>query len=159
MKREEVGQLGEGHGGKMASNRVEITPALPCNHEIEGHSNVTRPPLPPRLHRLSELVDPAMLPDGSHVRSPSGTIYTPEAFRIHPDRPRSIRERQENIREKVKQVRAVSRLAQEGYDGQQDSKSPSKGKTKGKDQSMENLTSSAMPKVCLLLGLFYMSRG
>jgi len=77
--------------------------------ELEGHSNVTRPPPPPRLHRLSELLDPAKL-DGGHVRSPSGNILAPDQFLAHPDRPRSIRERQEDIREKV---RAASRLGVE----------------------------------------------
>jgi len=47
--------------------------------ELEGHSNVSRPPPPPRLHRLSELLDPAKL-DGGHVRSPSGNISRRTSF-------------------------------------------------------------------------------
>ena len=78
--------------------------------EQEGHSNVTRPPPPPRLRRLSELIDPHELTIDSHVRSPSGNLLAVEQFLVHPDRPRSIRERQEQIREKV---RAASRLGQE----------------------------------------------
>jgi hypothetical protein len=75
--------------------------------ELEGHSNVTRPPRPPRLRHLSELIDPAELDIDSHIRSPSGTILALEQFLVHPDRPRSMRERQEQIREKV---RAASQL-------------------------------------------------
>ena len=75
--------------------------------EQEGHSNVTRPPPPPRLRRLSELIDPNELTIDSHVRSPSGNLLAVEQFLVHPDRPRSIRERQEQIRERV---RVASRL-------------------------------------------------
>ena len=79
-------------------------------HLLEGHSNVTRPPPTPRLRHLSELIDPADLSIDCHIRSPSGDLLAPEQFLVHPDRPRSIRERQEEIREKV---RAASRLGVE----------------------------------------------
>lgn len=78
--------------------------------DTEGHTNVTRPPPPPRLHQLDELIDPAELPIDCHIRSPSGTMLALEQFLVHPDRPRSIRERQEQINEKV---RAASRLGVE----------------------------------------------
>ncbi|KYG41345.1 hypothetical protein M433DRAFT_8022 [Acidomyces richmondensis BFW] len=135
----------------MNSNTDEITSTLPHNHEIEGHSNVSRPPLPPQLHRLSELVDPAMLPDGSHVRSLSGTIYTPEAFCTHPNRPRSIRERQENIREKVKQARAASRLALEVEDGRKCSRNATKDKIKVNQPSTGNSKSESTSKGTMTL--------
>lgn len=84
-----------------------ISPAPTQIHELEGHSNVSRPPPPPRLRHLSELIDPADLPVDAYVRTPSGNLLAPEQFLVHPDRPRSLRERQEDIREKV---RAASRL-------------------------------------------------
>ena len=65
-----------------------------------------RAPAPPHLRRLSELIDPHDLSIDSHVRSPSGNLLGPAQFMAHPDRPRSIRERQEKIRDRV---RAASR--------------------------------------------------
>ncbi len=59
------------------------------------------------VRRLSELIDPEDLPMDCHIRSPSGHLLAVEQFLVHPDRPRSIRERQRDIREKV---RAASRL-------------------------------------------------
>lgn len=87
----------------------EAQPSIKIDN-VEGHSNVTRPPPPPRLRHLSELIDPAELPMDCHIRSPSGTLLALEQFLVHPDRPRSIRERQEEIKEKV---RAASRLGVE----------------------------------------------
>lgn len=75
--------------------------------DLTGHSNVSRPPKPPRIRRLSELIDPAEVPIDAHIRSPSGNLLAPEQFLFHPDRPLSIRERQEEIRERV---RTASRL-------------------------------------------------
>lgn len=93
--------------GPLPSSPDEITPAPLQIHELEGHSNVSRPPAPPRLRLLSELIDPADIPMDGHVRSPSGSLLAPEQYLVHPGRPRSIRERQEEIREKV---RTASRL-------------------------------------------------
>lgn len=76
----------------------------------EGHSNVTRPPPPARLVQLSELIDPETLPIDTQIRSPSGTLLGFEQFLVHPNRPRSIRERQEDIMERV---RAASRVGQQ----------------------------------------------
>lgn len=75
--------------------------------DTEGHSNVSRPPPPPRLRRLSELIDPEDINPNARVRSPSGNLLAAEEFLKHPDRPPSMRERQEIIRERV---RAASRL-------------------------------------------------
>jgi hypothetical protein len=100
--------------------------------EQEGHSNVTRPPPPPRLRRLSELIDPHELTIDSHIRSPSGNLLAVEQFLVHPDRPRSMRERQEQIREKV---RAASRLGQtlENVESEEPRARPKQTeKTKGK---------------------------
>lgn len=85
-----------------------IRPAPLRIHNTDGHSDVSRPPPPARLRHLSELIDPLDLTEKSHVRSPSGNILGAAEFMMHPGRPRSIRERQENIREKV---RSASRLA------------------------------------------------
>ena len=92
-----------------------ITPAPlatpPQAHHTEGHSDVSRPPQPSRLRRLSELIDPLTLGERSHVRSPSGQILGAAEFMAHPGRPLSIRERQEAIREKVRATTA--KLAEE----------------------------------------------
>ena len=92
-----------------------ITPAPPATppqvHHTEGHSDVSRPPQPSRLRRLSELIDPLTLGERSHVRSPSGQILGAAEFMAHPGRPLSIRERQEAIREKVRA--ATAKLAEE----------------------------------------------
>ncbi|KAI6881175.1 hypothetical protein KC360_g6803 [Hortaea werneckii] len=92
-----------------------ITPASPATppqvHHTEGHSDVSRPPQPSRLRRLSELIDPLTLGERSHVRSPSGQILGAAEFMAHPGRPLSIRERQEAIREKVRA--ATAKLAEE----------------------------------------------
>ena len=109
--------------------------------EQEGHSNVTRPPPPPQLRRLSELIDPHELTIDSNVRSPSGNLLAVEQFLVHPDRPRSIRERQEQIREKV---RAASRLGQELEDA---------GEGKSQNQTKKNKTKKRK-RVCLLCGCF-----
>lgn len=90
---------------RCASNRNSI-----YVHETDGHSNVSRPPPPPRIRHLSELIDPDELPAHGYVRSPSGNVLARDQYLAHPDRPLSIRERQEEIREKV---RTASRLAME----------------------------------------------
>ncbi|KAK4553940.1 hypothetical protein LTR86_009116 [Recurvomyces mirabilis] len=78
--------------------------------DMDGHADVSRPPPPPRIRHLSELIDPAELPIDAHVRSPSGHLLAPEQFLVHPDRPLSMRERQEEIREKL---RSASRMGVE----------------------------------------------
>lgn len=81
--------------------------------EQEGHSDVTRPPPPPQLRRLSELIDPHDVAMDSQIRSPSGNLLAPEQFLVHPDRPKSIRERQEQINARVRAAsRAASRLGE-----------------------------------------------
>ena len=116
-------------------------------HETEGHSNVTRPPPPPRIHHLSELIDPADLAVDSHIRSPSGNLLAPEQFLTHPDRPRSIRERQEEIREKV---RAASRLGVE-VDKAEEEK-PRTGGERGKKKKKKN--KEGKKRGCLLCVCF-----
>jgi hypothetical protein len=91
----------------LSSPRSQTTFSV---HDIHGHANISRPPPPPLIRRLSELIDPAELPIDSNVRSPSGNLLAPEQFLAHPDRPLSIRERQAEIREKV---RTASRLGVE----------------------------------------------
>lgn len=125
---------GEEQTGRNSGTAINID-------EQKGHSDVTRPPPPPRLRRLSELIDPHELTIDSHVRSPSGNLLAVEQFLVHPDRPRSIRERQEQIREKV---RAVSRLGQELENA---------GEEKSQTQNKENKKTKRNRK-CLLCGCF-----
>jgi hypothetical protein len=86
-------------------------------HAIEGHSDVSRPPPPPRIRRLSELIDPAEIPIDFSVRSPSGNLLAPEQFLARPNRPLSIRERQAEIQ---KRVRQASRLGEQAEAVQDD---------------------------------------
>ncbi|TKA56534.1 hypothetical protein B0A55_09037 [Friedmanniomyces simplex] len=95
------------HSSTHTASDLDTAALPPTIHELDGHSNITRPPPPLRLRHLSELIDPAELPIDAHVRSPSGHLLAPEQFLVHPDRPLSIRERQAEIRERV---RAASRL-------------------------------------------------
>ncbi|GAB7357844.1 hypothetical protein MBLNU230_g0015t1 [Neophaeotheca triangularis] len=105
-------------------NSIELQPHHPTNITLthpspaitispaHGHSNVTRPPPPPRLTRLSEIIDPATLNPSSHVRTPSGDLLGREAYVARPDRPRTIAERQQAIRERcLVQQRSLETLA------------------------------------------------
>lgn len=83
-------------------------------HELDGHSNITRPPPPPRLRHLSELIDPEDIPRNSHVRSPSGNVLGAAEYAAHPDRPLSMRERRKEI---LKRVRAASAGAEGAIEG------------------------------------------
>ncbi|KAK5736220.1 hypothetical protein LTR17_007560 [Elasticomyces elasticus] len=109
------------HGSSYTADDIESIPTT--IHELDGHSNVSRPPRPPRLRHLSELIDPAELPIDAHVRSPSGHLLAPEEYLVHPDRPLSIRERQAEIRERV---RAASRLGVETEDVEEKPATPVK---------------------------------
>ena len=122
-------QSPENHGQGPAEDRIEVD-------EQEGHSDVTRPPPPPRLRRLSELIDPHELTVDSHVRSPSGNLLAVEQFLVHPDRPRSIRERQEHIRGRV---RAASRLGQESQAPGNGNPEPQTGGDKKSDRQCKFL--------------------
>ncbi|KAK3680197.1 hypothetical protein LTR78_000574 [Recurvomyces mirabilis] len=93
--------------------------------DMDGHADVSRPPPPPRIRHLSELIDPAELPIDAHVRSPSGHLLAPEQFLVHPDRPLSMRERQEEIREKM---RSASRMGVEAEPAVAQMPSPPKSK-------------------------------
>ncbi|KAK0356452.1 hypothetical protein LTR91_023464 [Friedmanniomyces endolithicus] len=93
------------HGSTHTADSLATPPT--AIHDLDGHSNVSRPPPPPRLHHLSELIDPEEVPFDGDDWSPSGHLLAPEEYLVHPDRPLSIRERQEEIRQRV---RAASRL-------------------------------------------------
>lgn len=56
-------------------------------HATQGHSDVSRPPLAPRKHTLSEIFDPDEIPPDGHVRSPSGNLLDAKQFREYPGRP------------------------------------------------------------------------
>lgn len=63
-----------------------------------GH-DITSPAPPPRLRRLSELIDPTSLQAYNHVvKSPSGNVLGRKSFVARDDRPLSLRERQERVR-------------------------------------------------------------
>ena len=81
-------------------------------HELDGHSNITRPPPPPRVRHLSELIDPMDIPANTHVRSPSGNVLDAEEWAAHPMRPRSLRERREEILRRVAEVNAAYRASE-----------------------------------------------
>jgi len=93
-------------------------------------ATITRPAPPPRMHRVSELIDPYDLlgmtsddlvpipqesnrpgPMGANkplpmlVESPSGRTMEPQEFLSDPDRPLAIRERQESILRAVEAAR------------------------------------------------------
>lgn len=85
-------------------------------HELEGHGNVTRPGRPPRKHHLSELIDPDDLPPNLHMRTRSGNVLGREEWVAHPDRPRSLRERREEVMRRVAE-RAAQANAEAAGDG------------------------------------------
>lgn len=87
-------------------------------------SNTTRPKPAPRKHTLEEIIDPKDIPIGGHVRSPSGNLLDAKQFRDRPDRPRCIRERQEQI---LQRTRTYSNLA-EGAQQQAQQESKQDGK-------------------------------
>ncbi|QIW94655.1 hypothetical protein AMS68_000173 [Peltaster fructicola] len=68
-------------------------------------NSITRPSRPSRKHTLSELIDLDNLNPGDLVESPSGDLLSLEAARLRPDRPPSIRERQERILSRVRDRR------------------------------------------------------
>lgn len=111
------------HSNRWSMCPVRDTRGRSSIDTIGGNSNVSKPLPPPRLHSLSELIDPATLPIDAHVRSPSGNLLAPEQFMFHPARPLSIRERQEEIRDRV---RAASRLG-EVHNVDEESKSDGPG--------------------------------
>lgn len=61
-------------------------------------SEVSKPALPRQITHLSNLIDPADLVEGWKVRSPSGNLLGPGEFINHPERPLSLRERQERVK-------------------------------------------------------------
>lgn len=60
--------------GKSTIRMVSSSSSSAGLSAFEGHSDVSRPPPPPRLRHLSELIDPVDLAVDSQVRSPSGTF-------------------------------------------------------------------------------------
>lgn len=62
-------------------------------------SVVTRPAPPRRLATISTLIDPADLISESDwsIKSPSGNLLNSQGYLNHPDRPLSMRERQQRV--------------------------------------------------------------
>lgn len=70
---------------------------------------ISRPATPPRIVRMSTLIDPRDLAaQQSTIRSPSGNMLGVNAYVAHPDRPPCIRERQERIRAEVEAAIAIA---------------------------------------------------
>ena len=122
-----------------------------------GHSNVSLPARPPRKHTYSECFDlEDFASNGTHttsnirspsgsllseIRSPSGNFLSAEQAAARLDRPSGIRERQEAIRRKVREVRERERARVEELGlgnsvvvvgGVQAEQGKGKGKGKGK---------------------------
>ncbi|KAH0347959.1 hypothetical protein KCU83_g6598, partial [Aureobasidium melanogenum] len=75
-------------------------------------SGITHPkPARPLIRRYSELIDPAQL-DNLQVRSPSGNMLTGSRYNLRDDRPLSVRERQERIRQQIMQKKQEQEMAQ-----------------------------------------------
>jgi hypothetical protein len=78
----------------------------------EPESGITHPtPARPLLRRYSELLDPIQL-DNQQVRSPSGHILTGSTYNLRGDRPLSVRERQERIRQQMMQKKEEQDMAE-----------------------------------------------
>ena len=79
----------------------------PEQHQQDGPqeiSEISQPkPMRPKINRLSELIDPISLANNNEkvVRSPSGQMLGRRSFEEREDRPLSMRERQELIRQRV----------------------------------------------------------
>jgi hypothetical protein len=75
-------------------------------------SGITHPkPARPLLRRYSELLDPTQL-DNQQVRSPSGHMLTGSTYNLRGDRPLSVRERQERIRQQMMQKKEEQDMAE-----------------------------------------------
>ncbi|KAI5272705.1 hypothetical protein E4T47_04005 [Aureobasidium subglaciale] len=80
----------------------------------EPESGITRPsPARPLIRRYSELIDPTQL-DNQQVRSPSGNLLSGSSYNLRGDRPLSVRERQERIRQQMSQKRRELEMADDG---------------------------------------------
>lgn len=71
---------------------------------MEGYADVSRPPSTPRqVLRISGIIDLNDIAANGHVESPSGQIMTREEYANHPDRPLTLRERQQKILQRVRE--------------------------------------------------------
>lgn len=71
---------------------------------MEGYADVSRPPSTPRhVLRISGIIDLNDIAVNGHVESPSGQIMTREEYANHPDRPLTLRERQQKILQRVRE--------------------------------------------------------
>ncbi|CAD0113956.1 unnamed protein product [Aureobasidium uvarum] len=76
-----------------------------------SESGITHPtPARPLIRRYSELLDPDQL-DHQQVRSPSGNMLTSSTYNLRDDRPLSVRERQDRIRQQMLQKRKEQEMA------------------------------------------------
>lgn len=116
----------------IPQNFDETTSETLIDGEVE--SGITHPkPARPLIRRYSELIDPAQL-ESLQVRSPSGNMLTGSRYNLRDDRPLSVRERQERIRQQIMQKKQEQEMA-EGNGHKRDSakvtvKEASTGKNK-----------------------------
>lgn len=73
---------------------------------------VTRPSPPRRLTAMSTLLDPADLMSEADwsIKSPSGNLLGPKGYLSHPDRPLSMRERQQRVLDGMERARKEREL-------------------------------------------------
>lgn len=94
-------------GRKSSSSSAAFSPNhrrrrhAPVDEEVDPDAitKVTHPATPTLLTRLSSLIDPQDLDPNEIIRSPSGRFYRVREYLNNPDRPLSIRERQQHIRD------------------------------------------------------------
>ena len=87
---------------RVSSIATPATPATQSTFVPEDDLSISPPAPPPHLRKLSELIDPASLfGDDWAVKSPSGNMLCRQAFQERKDRPLSMRERQERIRQEM----------------------------------------------------------
>jgi hypothetical protein len=85
-------------------NEVIVT-AFAGDESDESKVDITCPtPARPLIRRYSELWDPAQL-EAQQIRSPSGNLLSGSNYALRSDRPLSVRERQERIRQRMEQQR------------------------------------------------------
>lgn len=88
-------------------NSQASSSAIPHEVTVEtfaGEESISEPkPARPHIRHLSELIDPALLAEDSKaIRSPSGNYLDRNSFFQREDRPLSLRERQERVRQGIR---------------------------------------------------------
>lgn len=90
-------------------NEVVVETFAGDEAESEDLPITRRTPAKPMVRRFSELLDPAIL-DDQQIRSPSGNLLSGSTYALREDRPLSIRERQEIIRQRLNQSKDMTEV-------------------------------------------------